>query len=275
MRIGRHVRQFTSAAVVLWISIQSNMALALGYLIEQNTQYSSYGCEMYASSDLSDDTASLQTALDNAGWVGQRYVDASAWPQDLWESCSTSIYGNDRGWVGYNSVVGGLDNYYGDVRNLVVFSGHGTNSLLIWGHPHNNMCKGDLGFHIRLGEMGGGAATAAIWYACDVLQPSELGTNMWQSVRQQFGFHDTYVNGPDVIRDFFNMTSTVSNADAWFTQYAAKPAVVESFSRTSADDCWNTQNTAKFKADVGNTPLGGGASCGQPQTWYVGCAEWL
>lgn len=247
---------------------------ALNYTIEQNTLYTNYGCQMLADTDIPDDTASLATALNAAGWTGSRWTDTpvvQAWPQDLWESCSTSIYGSG----GWSTVTGGLDNYYGDSSNLTVFSGHGGDSWMIWGHVHNGECTANLGVHTRVGEMGGGNASIGIWYACSVLQPSELGSNMWQSLRQQAGFYGTDTDGVDELRDFFNATTNKTNADAWLDQYTGRPAVIESFSRTSDTDCWNTHNSSKLKANVGNAVLGGAASCGQTQSWYVGCAEWI
>jgi len=267
-------RLITAMLALLTASLlQPSYAKALGYTIEQNTLYTSYGCEMLANTDIPDDTASLKTALDSAGWSGYRYTDTPtnlAWPQDLWESCSTSIYGSG----GWSTVIGGLDNYYGDARNLTVFSGHGGDGWMIWGHVNNGECTANLGVHTRVGEMGGGSANFGIWYACSVLQPSEMGSNMWQSLRQQAGFYGEDTDGVDEIRDFFNATVNKTNADAWLDQYVGRPAVIESFSRTSATDCWNTHNGNKLKGNVGNTVLGGAASCGQPQPWYVGCAEW-
>jgi len=77
------------AAIAIAGFLQPGDAQALSYIVEQNTQYSSYGCQNLANADLSDDTASLVTALNSASWSGVRYTDPDAWPQDLWESCTT------------------------------------------------------------------------------------------------------------------------------------------------------------------------------------------
>ena len=43
-----------------------------------------------AITNLNTITATLQQELDYWSWSGHRYVDATAWPQDFKEQCSTT-----------------------------------------------------------------------------------------------------------------------------------------------------------------------------------------
>jgi hypothetical protein len=74
------------AAVVLVALLAERAEAAKTYYIEESTDYTGNGCQDDNVNTLS---ASLRTGLDNAGWSGQRWVNADAWPQDFQEACSS------------------------------------------------------------------------------------------------------------------------------------------------------------------------------------------
>lgn len=233
------------------------------YYIDEGVTYDGRsGCG--AISNLNTVTASLQTALSSDSWSGSRYVDSSAWPQDFWESCS-STYGT-----------GGLDSIYADSKSLAVFAGHGAARFLAFGQAHNGACSVNFTNNMRLGDMNGAKGDFGMWLACEVLQSSELGTNMYQWLRQQAGWQNSIAIGDNEPRDFYNATHTYSNADAWLntmgTNYGgSRDAIIATFDTTSVDNCWSVFNSAKLKDNVNTDARAGGATCNAGQPLYYFC----
>jgi len=253
------LRVATTAVVLAATLHASSAAAAKTYFIDEGTDFTGNGCEI---TDVNTITASLQTSLSAASWTGSRYVNASAYPQDFWESCS-SVYGS-----------GGLDGSYGDTGFLSVYAGHGSAHYIAFGYPHSSQCGVDFSTNARLGAMNGASAGFGMWLACEVVQSSQLTSAMYQRLSQQAGWQNSIGIGDDEPRDFFNATSTKTNADAWIDQMSTggRDAIIATFSNTSAE-CWPKHNSAKLKANVGNTTLGGGASCGGGQPRYYVCYE--
>src|ERR1700690_1013475 len=64
------------------------------YYIDEMTNYTNgNACDI---ANVNTITSSLQSALASDGWGGHRYTESLAWPQDFWESCSTT-YGTEGG----------------------------------------------------------------------------------------------------------------------------------------------------------------------------------
>lgn len=252
-------RVVTIAAVWVAIFHASSASAAQTYYIDEGTDFTGNGCEI---ADVNEITSTLETSLAAASWSGQRYVNSSAFPQDFWESCSFS-YGND-----------GLDSTYGDTGFLSVYAGHGSAHFIAFGYPHESQCGVNFSTNARLGEMSGASAGFGMWLACEVVQSSELTSAMYQRLSQQAGWQNSINIGDDEPRDFFDATSTKTNADAWIDQMSTggRDAILATFSNTSSA-CWPKHNSAKLKANVGNTTLGGGASCGGGQPRYYTCYE--
>lgn len=232
------------------------------YYIDEGTDFTGNGCDI---ADVNEITASLQTALNGDSWSGSRFVNGSAWPQDFWEACS-SVYGS-----------GGLDSYYGDTGILSVYAGHGSPHTVYFGYAHNSACYTDFSANSRLGEMSGGGAAFGMWLACEVIQSSELGSNMYQRLRQQASWQNSIGIGDDEPRDFYNATNTKTNADAWLDQMSSggRDAIISTFSSWSVDDCWAVHDSAQLRNDVYNSTMGGGPSCEGGQTYYYYCYEHL
>jgi hypothetical protein len=129
-------------------SVRVAQAAPYTFYIDGNTNYGTdHGCG--TNNNLSDDTASLASQLIADGsWSGSHYTDTNAWPQDFFESCS-STYG-----------AGGLDNIYADASLLSVFSGHANSGFLTFAYPHNGVCDVSVGTNSRLGSMNGGQSHA-------------------------------------------------------------------------------------------------------------------
>ena len=134
-------------------------------------------------------------------------------------------------------------------------------------------CVVNMTNNMRLGTMSGASATFGMWLVCDAVQSSELGSNMWQSLRQQAGWQNTISIGDNEPRDFYNATSAKTNVNAWLDQMSSggRDAILATFSSVSVNDCWNVHNAAKLKGNVFNTPRNNGASCGGGQPGYFFC----
>jgi hypothetical protein len=252
-----------AAAVAVGATLASPLTRATQtYYIDEGTDFTNGNpCDIY---DVNTITASLQTALGTDGWTGNRYVNDSAWPQDFWEECS-STYGT-----------GGEDLYYGDNGVLSVYAGHGSPHYLYFGSYHGSACTVSMTDNARLGEMAAAQGAFGMWLACEVIQGADLGTNEYQWLRQQAGWQNTISIGDDEPRDFYNATSSSTNADAWLNQMSsggrdAIIATTETYtSGSTGDSCWSVHNSAKLKGNIFNTPRGGGPSCGNgpPEYWY-------
>jgi hypothetical protein len=262
MRKQHLARGVTAAACLFALAAGTSAQAGKTYYIDEGTDFTNGNpCDI---ADVNTITASLQTSLNADAWTGLRYVNGSAWPQDFWESCS-SVYGS-----------GGLDGSYGDTKTLAVYAGHGSPHVIYFSSYHNNACTVNLSTNARLGSMSGSTAAFGMWLACDVIQPSELGSNMQQWLRQQASYVNTISIGDDEPRDFYNATNTLSNADAWLNQMGTggRDAIMATFDNYSADSCWYVHNNAKLRANIYNFNRTGGPACGAGQPGYYWCAEW-
>lgn len=264
LHAGVDRRRLATLTVIVGSCMLSPSARATStYYIDECTNYQNgNACDI---ANVNTITASLQSALNNDGWSGSRYTEFSAWPQDFWEGCSTA-YGF------------GDDSTYGDSSTLSVFAGHGNSHLLAFSSTGNGSfnggpsCNVDMTANMRLGNMAGGQAAFGMWLVCDAVQSSELGSNMWQSLRQQAGWQNSISIGDDEPRDFYNATWSKTNANAWLDQMSSggRDAIIATFSSDSLDDCWNVHNSAQLRGDVYNFPRNNGATCegGQPSYYY-------
>jgi hypothetical protein len=262
-------RRFVAVPVLAACAALSPRALAYTYYIDECTNFQNgNSCDIQNVNTI---TATLQQALSADGWSGERFTEFSAWPQDFWESCSTS-YGTS-----------GDDSIYSDGHNLAVYAGHGNAHLLAFSSTGNGgmyngstSCLVDMTNNMRLGTMSGAQADFGMWLVCDALQSSELGTNMWQSLRQQAGWQNTIGIGDDEPRDFYNSTNTKTNVNAWLDQMSSggRNAIVATFSSYSLQDCWNTHNAAMLRGGAYDSPRNNGATCGGGQPYYYYCYQW-
>lgn len=258
-------RVVLAIVTVAGITASSGVVAAPTYYIDECTNYQNgNSCDIATVNTI---TATLQSALNADGWTGSRFTEFSAWPQDFWEACS-STYGTS-----------GADSSYADAHTLAVFAGHGSAHTLYFSSTGNGgtyggspRCFTDMTQNMRLGTMVGAQAAFGMWLVCDAVQSAELGSNMWQSLRQQAGWQNTIGIGDNEPRDFYNATSAKTNANAWLDQMSTggRNAILATFSSTSATDCWNVHNSAKLKGNVWNTPRNNGTGCGggQPGYWF-------
>ena len=244
------------------------------YLLENPYFYSQGSCSVLASGDLLDYTTSMKNAMNASGWSGQQYISAGynnspAWPQDIWESCGTNIQTD----IGLLQVPGGMDNYYGDNVNLVVFAGHGGQNWMIWDTAHSGECVADLRRQVRLGAMGGHQGAVGIFDACSVLASVPQGAWAdveWQDLRQQIGFTKEAATGGDDLKNFFNATTTQSNTNAWLNLFSSRGfgAIVLTASETSMNDCYAQSTGNRLKGGIGLPAYTGGPSCGADESSY-------
>lgn len=258
------------AALITAVScaVSSNAIATPTYYIDECTNYENgNACDI---ANVNTITSTLQSALNADGWTGSRFTEFSAWPQDFWESCS-SAYGTN-----------GDDSLYGDAHTLSVFAGHGNAHLLAFSSTGNGgtfngsaTCNVNMTSNMRLGEMSGAQAAFGMWLVCSALQSSELGSNMWQSLRQQAGWQNSISIGDNEPRDFYNATNSKTNANAWLDQMSSggRNAILATFSGISVDDCWSVHNTAKLKGNIFNSPRNNGTSCGGGQPRYYYCYQ--
>jgi hypothetical protein len=242
-------------AILALYAMQGNAAQT--YYIDEATDYTGNGCP---NNDLNTVTATLQSAMISDGWTGERWVNGDAWPQDFLESCS-STYGT-----------GGLDGSYSDTKSLAVFAGHGNVGRLAYGYKHDNRCTVDFSSNMRLGSMGGDTAAVGMWLICDALQVASLPSEAnFQWLRQQLGWTNTIAIGDNEPRDFFNLTSAQTNADAWLSTMdgGGRHPIVVSYAANQSD-CWTVHDNAKLKDNVYTSERSGSPACGQgqPAFWY-------
>ena len=262
-----HGRRLAALAIASTCSLVSSSALAAPtYYIDECTNYQNgNACDIVNVNTI---TATLQSSLAADGWTGSRFTEFSAWPQDFWESCSSS-YGTN-----------GDDAFYSDTATLAVFAGHGNSHLLAFSSTGNGgtingatSCNVDMTRNMRLGTMSGAQAAFGMWLVCDAVQSGELGSNMWQSLRQQAGWQNSISIGDNEPRDFYNATSAKTNVNAWLDQMSSggRNAIVATFSSASATDCWNVHNAAKLRGNVYDFPRNNGVGCGGGQALYYYC----
>jgi hypothetical protein len=250
---------------VVLLAVSAMSSASKTYYIDEGVTFDgTSGCP--AISNVNTITATLQTSLNTDSWTGSRYVDALAWPQDFWEACSTT-YGS-----------GGLDSTYADTKSLAVYAGHGNVRYLAFGQAHNGACAIDFTNNMRLGEMSGVSAAFGMWLACDVLQGSEMGSNMYQRLRQQAGWQNSISINDNEPRDFYNSTHTYTNADAWLNTMGtnfggSRDAIISTFDSSSIANCWTAHHAAKLKDNAYTSPIGNSPACGGGQPLYYYCYE--
>jgi len=246
-------------------------AQAQSFYIDSMTDWTGNGCE---AEDLDESTSLLALDLKDEGWTGSRFVNQSAWPQDIMESCNGAAYG------------GGMDASFGDAANLVVIDGHGNTGFLAFGYKRDGKCTVDLGSSTnlstkgvaRLGEMGGARASVAMWLTCCTLKRESLAAhanNQW--LRQQLGFHGEAMIDKDMPDEFFEDNYAESNKDAWLDSMEDAPgwftgdnsAMVVSYGHTSAE-ATDTHNNLALRRNV-QFPRPDGAACkaGPPRFYYT------
>jgi len=249
------------AALLVPLTVAPQIA-ARTYFIDESTDFTGNGCE---NTDLNTVTASLRSELDANAWSGSRFTNASAWPQDFVEGCSSS-YGS-----------GGLDGSYGDGALLTVYAGHGNRGLLQWGYARNGRCLVDFATNMRLGSMNGARGGYAVWItSCTLNTGSLVAKANHQWLRQQFGYHNSPSVKDNQPRDWFRAIRPSSNKDAWLNTMEDKPGwftgdnspIVVSYGENS-DACWHEHNNKMLKGQVLSSRPGG-PTCGggQPQFWY-------
>jgi hypothetical protein len=234
------------------------------YFIDQVVNYPS-PC---TQPTLFDDTASLKSHMDSAGWSGTKFTDGDAWVRDFREAClfnGVSYYGGD-----------GLDSTWADNKSFTVFSGHGSLNTLYFG-SNQNACNININNQSRLGSMSGAQAAVAMYIACDVLDLDGShnplgGGNEW--VNQHLGFHGTTGNQGTRYGSFFDDTSSKSNAQAWLDRMYDQPAVVISYANGTGN-CWTVDSNAKLKAQSYTTQRGSGPACTGGQPLYQYCTRWV
>jgi len=274
---GRGLIRLTmfSAAGLLGVLATTEAQAAKTYYIEESTDYTGNGCQ---NADLNDVTWHLHESMSAAGWTGERWMNANAWPQDFMESCSTT-YGSD-----------GSDNLYADTKSVAVYAGHGNVGLLAYGYKHSNRCTVDFSSNMRLGSMGGDIAAVAIWLVCDALQVASLPAEAnYQWTRQQLGWTNTIAIDNWEPSVFFDLTGThlegigvfppvplvlvpgATNADAWLAVMGddGRHPIAVSYG-SSSSGCWTIHDNAKLKDDTYTSARPGSPTCGQgqPAFWY-------
>lgn len=224
------------------------------YFIDQLVHYPApcnYG-------DLFDDTYSMKSRMDAAGWNGVKWVDEDAWVRDWREHCS-SVYGSN-----------GVDNSNADNRSLAVFSGHGGDYGMLYFGTQNDTCSIDIDNQARLGSMDGAVAAVAMYISCETLH--EGGYNEW--VHQQLGFYEPTGNNTSAYASFFDDTSWKSNSQAWLDRLPGKSVLILSYTNGWDSNCWTVSDGAKLKANTYTSPRGSGPTCGAGQPPFMWCARW-
>jgi hypothetical protein len=239
------------------------------FFISETTDFTGNGCPN--NTDVNTITSTLKTAFEADGWSGTRFVNASAYPQDFFESCSNAYgpWGNDA--------------IYADSGVVSVFAGHGGQGELFFGYPELNKCSvffnaglyGLAGAEARLGSMAGARSGFGIYLGCEALKvPDGLNASNLNWMQQQFGFTNIVSIGNNEPRDFYNATSYgygVINAIAWLDRMdgGGRHPLVSTQSNNSGN-CWASHASLKLRGHVGVQPRAGGPSCenGQPSFWY-------
>lgn len=222
------------------------------YYIDESTDFTGNGC---ANADLNDVTSSLRDCLNDSGWTGNRYTNASAWPQDFYEQTFAGL--------------AGLDHLYGDTKTLAVYAGHGNRALLQFGFQRSGRCLVTLDTQARLGALGGDDAAYAMYVTSCTINLDSLSRHFDQQIRQSFGYHNSPPVKDDQPRDFFEETDDLDNAHAWIEEMEDRPGwftgdnspITLTFGLSQSHCDW-VRNTAKLRAGslLSDAP--------QPDTWY-------
>jgi len=253
------------AALAAGCALWSGSAHAQSFYIDENTSYTNHP-PCVNNPDLNTVTASLQTTMVNSGWVGSRFTDQNSWPQDFTEACSSTSYGPF-----------GDDGAFADEHVLAVFAGHALPGLVAWGYPHDNVCTRDFKANIRLGQMSGAQAAAAMWLGCEVLSPTSLPTEgNYEWLRQQFGWVNSIGIDDDEPSEFFNDTAGSTNRDAWLNDMSGsgREPIVVTYDNYSENNCWIIHYAASLGDQQYTNPRGAGPSCGEGLISYWYCYEY-
>ncbi len=237
-----------------WLAaFQGAGAAGKSFYIDESTDFTGNGCE---NTDLNDVTSSLRTSLVNDGWTGQRFTNASAWPQDFYEQTFPGI--------------SGVDDLYGDSKTLAVYAGHGNRALLQFGFMRLGMCTVTLDTQARLGTLAGDHADYAMYATSCTLNTNALQRHFRNQIRQSFGYHNSPSIKNDQPRDFYEATNNLDNAHAWIQEMEDRPGwftgdnspIAMTFG-ANGNDCLAIQNAARLRVGVLLTdpPEPFGAAC--------------
>ncbi len=210
------------------------------FYIDESTDFTGNGCQ---NADLNDVTSSLRSCLVSAGWSGQRFTNANAWPHDFFEQT----------FAGLN----GLDGTFGDTKTLTVYAGHGNRALLQFGFMRQNRCLVTIDTQARLGTGAGDDAAYAMYVTSCTVNLDSLGRHFNNQIRQVFGYHNSPSVKGDQPRDFFEETDDLDNARAWIEEMEDRPGwftgdnspIAMSFG-VSASHCATVRDVAKLRAGV-------------------------
>jgi hypothetical protein len=171
------------------------------YFIDESTDFTVPG-SLCQNTDVNDITSSLRTALNGDGWSGTRFVNSTAWPQDLKESSF-----NPSAW---------FDDVYADNKALSVYAGHGNVDSLQYGSTHAGDCGVTISTQMRMGRLDGGKNRVFMYLASCTGTHGSHSTTIFQSGSGQ---HLAYHNSPNIEdnqpRDMYNATWNSSNRTAW------------------------------------------------------------
>lgn len=182
------------------------------YFMGESLDFSGGGA--CSNDDLNDVTGSLALELQDAGWLGIRWVNQQSWPEDFVE---TTFFAN------------ALDKLYGDGATLSVYAGHGNVGLWQWGQPSGaGACVLPLTSGMRLGTLAGDASTTVMSLTSCTGRADQLWPTLGQPnrVRQILAYHNSPIIWGNQPRDFFRATANgMSNRVAWLTIMANKPGI--------------------------------------------------
>jgi hypothetical protein len=276
-RYLRHVRKtrcsVLSAAVLmssLWVTGE---ARAQDFWIDEATDFTGNGCP---NDDVNTVTKSLRSELVNNSWIGDRMVNADAWPQDFTESCNDALFrdGND----------------IADLRLLTVYAGHGfregNKSGVQFGTARAGLCsvtfatsrRPEVGT-ARLGQMAHARAGFSAWITSCSMGRNFLAEGInFQWVNQNFGFDNSPAIEASQPKDWFRAIGSKSNKEAWLDEMEDKQGlftgdnnpIVVSYSSTSSL-CTDMHNNKRLKAQI-LKPRGGGPTCGAGLPAFIWCA---
>jgi hypothetical protein len=226
------------------------------FYMDEGTHYSDIS--MCKNQDLNTVTASLASAMRGDGWIGSRYVNELAWPQDYRDKSLDS---------------NGLDDLYGDAAAVTVFAGHGSAGFITF-RPRLSTCSASAGTNMALGSGSTGAgASVGIWLSCDMFATGLLDESSSHyrriNIRQSLGWLNTISIDDDEARDFYNASRSISNKDAWLRQMQGdgrQPIALTATTASDASTCWFFH---------GREALGQGVVDHLGGNWGYRCWEWI
>lgn len=263
------LRQLAVVAGLVLLGTANEAAATKTYYIDDNTDNTGNGCP--GMSDLNDVTTNLQNMLRSDGWTGARYNNASSWPQDFMEACSSS-FGSS-----------GLDSAEADAAAFSVFSGHGNTGLLAWGAIRNGVCTLTMQSNMRLGSMAGASSVISAYASCCTLNANSLPAQAnYQWNRQALGFHDLCEIGDTDVSDAIGGTYSSTNQSSWFGHLEDRPGwftgdnspMVVSYGSSSTDAA-DVAAHSSLRQQIRVDARTGGPSCGGGQPFFYYSATWI